>query len=82
MDLVSLACEEIGLDLNQETKIDDNDLIYTSDQNSVIVNLEDNSSGFDIPLLDSISYYGDLSNTVFTDSEGKETKLIVQGDSR
>ena len=82
MDLVSLACEEIGLDLNQETKIDDNDLIYPSDQNSYIVNLEDNSSGFDIPLLDSISYYGDLSNTVFTDSEGKETKLIVQGDSR
>ena len=82
MDLVSLACEEIGLDLNQETKIDDNDLIYPSDQNSYIVNLEDNSSGFDMPLLDSISYYGDLSNTVFTDSEGKETKLIVQGDSR
>ena len=81
MDLVSLACEEIGLDLNQETKIDD-DLLYASDQNSYIVNLEDNSSGFDIPLLDSISYYGDLSNTVFTDSEGKETKLIVQGDSR
>ena len=81
MDLVSLACEEIGLDLNQETKIDD-DLLYSSDQNSYIVNLEENTSGFDIPLLDSISYYGDLSNTVFTDSEGKETKLIVQGDSR
>ena len=82
MDLVSLACEEIGLDLNQETKIDDYDLLYPSDQNSYIVNLEENTSGFDIPLLDSISYYGDLSNTVFTDSEGKETKLIVQGDSR
>ena len=82
MDLVSLACEEIGLDLNQETKIDDYDLLYSSDQNSYIVNLEENTSGFDIPLLDSISYYGDLSNTVFTDSEGKETKLIVQGDSR
>ena len=82
MDLVSLACEEIGLDLNQETKIDDNDLLYPSDQNSYIVNLDENFSGFDIPLLDSISYYGDLSNTVFTDSEGKETKLIVQGDSR
>ena len=81
MDLVSLACEEIGLDLNQETKIDD-DLLYPSDPNSYIVNLEDISSGFDIPSLDSISYYGDLSNTVFTDSEGKETKLIVQGDSR
>ena len=82
MDLVSLACEEIGLDLNQETEIDDYDLLYSSDQNSYIVNLEDISSGFDIPSLDSISYYGDLSNTVFTDSEGKETKLIVQGDSR
>ena len=82
MDLVSLACEEIGLDLNQETKIDDYYLLYPSDPTSYIVNLEDNTSGFDIPLLDSISYYGDLSNTVFTDSEGKETKLIVQGDSR
>ena len=82
MDLVSLACEEIGLDLNHETKIDDNDLLYQSDPNNYVVNLEDDSSGFDIPLLDSISYYGDLSNTVFTDSEGKETKLIVQGDSR
>ena len=83
MDLVSLACEEIGLDLEHETKIEDNDIsLYLSDGNTSIINLEEDVSGFDIPIIDSISFYGDLSNTVFTDSEGKETKLIVQGDSR
>ena len=83
MDLVSLACEEIGLDLEHETKIEDNDIsLYLSDGNTSIINLEEDVSGFDIPIIDSISFYGDLSNTVFNDSEGKETKLIVQGDSR
>ena len=82
MDLVSLACEEIGLNLEHETKIEDNDMSpYLSDGNASIINIED-FSGFDVPIIDSITFYGDLSNTVFTDSEGKETKLIVQGDSR
>ena len=83
MDLVSLACEEIGLDLEHETKIEDNDMsLYLSDGNISIINIEEDVSGFDVPIIDSITFYGDLSNTVFTDSEGKETKLIVQEDSR
>ena len=83
MDLVSLACEEIGLDLEHETKIEDNDIsLYLSDGNISIINIEEDVSGFDVPIIDSITFYGDLSNTVFTDSEGKETKLIVQEDSR
>ena len=83
MDLVSLACEEIGLNLEHETKIEDNDMSpYLSDGNASIINIEEDFSGFDVPIIDSITFYGDLSNTVFTDSEGKETKLIVQGDSR
>jgi len=82
MDLVSLACEEIGLDLEHETKIEDNDMsLYLSDGNISIINIEEDVSGFDVPIIDSITFYGDLSNTVFTDSEGKETKLIVQEDS-
>ena len=79
MDLVSLACEEIGLDLDHETNIEDRDIVCPSEY---VVNLEEESNLFDVPMLDTISYYGDLSNTVFTDSDGKETKLIVQGDSR
>ena len=79
MDLVSLACEEIGLDLDHETSIEDRDIVCPSEY---VVNLEEESNLFDVPMLDTISYYGDLSNTVFTDSDGKETKLIVQGDSR
>ena len=83
MDLVSLACEEIGLNLEHETKIEDNDMSpYLSDGNASIINIEEDFNGFDVPIIDSITFYGDLSNTVFTDSEGKETKLIVQGDSR
>lgn len=83
MDLVSLACEEIGLDLKHETNIEDNDmLLYPTDGNTSIINLAEDFSAFDVPTIDSISFYGDLSNTVFTDSEGKETKLIVQGDTR
>ena len=82
MDLVSLACEEIGLGLNHETNLEDEFLLHQSDYNdSYVVNMEKESNGF-IPTPGSISFYGDLSNTVFTDSEGKETKLILHEDSR
>lgn len=82
MDLVSLACEEIGLGLNLETNAEDEFLLHQSDYNdSYVVNMEKESNGF-IPTPGSISFYGDLSNTVFTDSEGKETKLILHEDSR
>ena len=56
--------------------------LYLCDGYSSIINIEEDVSGFDVPIIDSITFYGDLSNTVFTDSEGKETKLIVQEDSR
>ena len=82
MDLVSLACEEIGLGLNLETNAEDEFLLHQSDYNdSYVVNMEKEYNGF-IPTPGSISFYGDLSNTVFTDSEGKETKLILHEDSR
>ena len=87
MDLISIACQEVGLDLENITinVVNDNDFkqIIKSDTNNVTqtyVNVSMNDR-LNQMMPKQLSFYGDLPNTVFTDNEGKESKIIVQNST-
>ena len=86
MDLVSLACEEIGLNLEMESRFEDNSVVNVADLNNSYpaMGMSSNIRGgekvdrLDLMVPKQLSFYGDLPNTVFTDSDGKQSKIILQ----
>ena len=86
MDLISIACQEVGLDLENITiNVSDHDYkkFIKSDANNVtqtFVNVSMNDR-LNQMMPKQLSFYGDLPNTVFTDNEGKESKIIVQNST-
>ena len=86
MDLVSLACEEIGLNLEMESRFEDNSVVNVADLNNFYpaIGMSSNIRGgekvdrLDLMVPKQLSFYGDLPNTVFTDNDGKQSKIILQ----
>ena len=86
MDLISLACQEVGLDLeNISINVSDDSLKQFiksdfSNASQTYVNVAQNDR-LNLMMPKQLSFYGDLPNTVFTDNEGKESKIIVQNST-
>lgn len=78
MDLISLACKEVGLDLEHDSVIDD--FIQVHEANGVHPKSISNETQDRLEQMTSkqLSFYGDLPNTVFTNHNGKQSTIILQ----
>ena len=79
MDLISIACQEVGLDLDIDTELVEG--IFEDINNFELGQHQvDNSAGdrLDMMTPKQLSFYGDLSNTVFTDKDGQESTVFLQ----
>ena len=92
MDLIALACQEVGLDLTEAAV----EVIEVTNQDEWRQPWQDDNSqegwplaweeesrakpgrGPGIVLHKQLSFGGDFSNTVFTDQEGKESAVDLQ----
>ena len=81
MDLISLACQEVGLDLELDAELvegifeDINNYDYEPGYQ-----YGESSAGdrLDMMTPKQLSFNGDLPNTVFTDKDGMESTVILQ----
>ena len=86
MDLISLACQEVGLNLELDELV--NYDVVDPHQVSVGVDHHEVYSDAGSGRLDRLetmaskplSFSGDLPNTVFTDQDGKNSQIIYQHD--